>query len=291
MNNLDVLINEIQVKTMNFNELEKARYVYILLGNMLNFDSNFYFANEKNRTKIYKKLINNDKCLNKCLEEKNVICLSLAYLYKYILKFLNISSDLIEDDYRINYKHVYNKIYLSDGRIVNADLQLDLTNIKFNYKTQYFTVNLLNFSQELENIDRKIGYINDMKYYANEYNYLLHTIVDNLPLDEKITFLLENLEPYDYKDVGYVDFKWHILGKIKEFFSYKERDQILVNDLYYEQNNQRIYTICIIGLFPEPLIYLYSFERKQFEHISFYDYSQMMKNNLKPVNDLRKLKI
>jgi len=292
MNNLDNLINNIKEKTACFTDLEQARYVYILLGKMMNFDPHFYFANEKNKTKIYHSFINNVECLNKCCEEKTGICLSLAYLYKYILQVLNINVDIIEykDDYKAHYNHVYNLIKLKDGRIWKADLQLDLGNIKYNYKTEYFSSNSFIFSQELETIDRKINYINDTKYYANDYNYLLHTIIDELSLNEKLSFLLENLEPYDGENISYVTFKWHVLSKIKKFLTPQERTLILIRDLYYKQNNQKIYTLGIIKPLNNPLIYLYSLENRQFEQVSIHDFSNMLKNNLNSLENLpRKL--
>ena len=70
---------------------------------------------------------------------------------------------------------------------------------------------------ELEKIDRKIGYVTKEMGYTNEY---LELIKLNMPLfsnfNEKVQFVLENVEFYCIKDMQYAERKWRMEDIIGE---------------------------------------------------------------------------
>ena len=117
----------------NLSELEIAKYIYIQLGKQKAFDEKYFFGNSKTRKKIYKLAEQNKIDSEQASKNKKIICVSLSYLYRDILREFGINSVIAEE-----MEHKYPIIVLKNGKRIRADLQLDLYNIHTKSKTKYF---------------------------------------------------------------------------------------------------------------------------------------------------------
>lgn len=261
---IDKLILDIKEKTKGLNELETIRYVYLYMGLMVNFDSNFIFRNKKIKQKIYYCHINKDT-FNRILVDKKIICKSLAYLMEYIFRCLDIWCVTKFLDDQTDFNHVYNQIKLKDGRVLDLDLQLDLVNIKAHLQSKYF--GNIDF-KEIEKIDYKLGYISKENYYADEYVYLIKSIICYMDFSDKIEFLLNNLDVYnDTFNMEYVEFYDFYMKRLDLFLSDKEKRKIMPLNMYIENKDEREYTLCLVLLIKDKIIYVYDKNLKKFKKV------------------------
>lgn len=291
LSELDKYIEELKIKTKDFTELEKIRYVYIDMGKKFTFDLNFSFGNKNQKQKIYKSCINNKDNLEESFKSKIIICKSLSYLLEYILKSLGIKiiTYSIPNDYSKDCIHVLNIIHLQDGRRLSIDLQSDLEMIQSRRRTKYFGVPIHEeysgiTRKELETIDLKMGYISKNQYYSDDYRYLMDTIIPYFnKLEEKLDFLLSNFDIYDSsKNMQYAEMRWYIVNQIREYLTEKEYRKIHILDLYFDKEDTRDYTICFIVDVPiYRIIYIYSPISKSFEKISIEDFQEKLQSGWK----------
>ena len=116
------------------NEIETAKYIYVQLGKEKVFDERYFFGNSKTKRQIYKLAEKTNYNTDQVAKNRKIICVSLTYLYRDILKEFGIDSIVAEEG-----NHKYPIIILKDKmQMINADLQLDLYNIQTKSKTQYF---------------------------------------------------------------------------------------------------------------------------------------------------------
>ena len=135
--------------------------------------------------------------------------------------------------------------------------------------------------------------------YTNEY---LELIKLNMPLfsdfNEKVQFVLENVEFYCNKDMQYAERKWRMEDLIgcdnKEglLFSQKERNKIHLIDCYIENNGKRDYKLCMaVDKKDDTDIYIFSEDTNSFEKKTLKEFAQMTENdglvNLQKIKNLR----
>lgn len=126
---ISVLEKEINTLNLNNNPYAIARYIYIRLGEIFYYDPQIFYATDEVRKKLKQKRIN-----PYLVDDFNLICDSYAYLYHDLLKYFNISSEVID---RIDHVYVLLKI---DNATILADLTTgneDITRIKFSLKPIY----------------------------------------------------------------------------------------------------------------------------------------------------------
>ncbi len=299
MSYLDAYVLEMKEnikKYSDLDELERIRYVYLDLGSRLSFDETFKpFGNSKTRQNIYKYHSQFKKDLDECLKNKKAICKSIAYILEYVLK--NLGVDIItvvdEDDTR-KCPHVYNIIRQKNAITYVVDLQEDIYNIQSRYFTKNFGIdsikemNLVIPKGKLEQIDRKIGYVTKDNYYADEYLYLMHSVVDSIPdFNKKVQFILENIDAYSLENMGYTDIEWHHKNILESFFSQKEFDyqestgKIRMIDCYKDINGIRKYILCLsVQKGHETEFYLYNKEKAKYCKIDINHFARAVKNGL-----------
>lgn len=299
MSYLDAYVLEMKEnikKYSDLDELERIRYVYLDLGSRLSFDETFKpFGNSKTRQNIYKYHSQFKKDLDECLKNKKAICKSIAYILEYVLK--NLGVDIItvvdEDDTR-KCPHVYNIIRQKNTITYVVDLQEDIYNIQSRYFTKNFGIdsikemNLVIPKGKLEQIDRKIGYVTKDNYYADEYLYLMHSVVDSIPdFNKKVQFILENIDVDSLENMGYTDIEWHHKNILESFFSQKEFDyqestgKIRMIDCYKDINGIRKYILCLsVQKGRETEFYLYNKEKAKYCKIDINHFARAVKNGL-----------
>lgn len=299
MDDLDKYVSEIKehIKTIpDISEIELIRYVYLNLGRKLSFDETFMpFGNSKSRQNMYKYHSRLKKDLNECLKNNKAICKSLSYILEYVLKSFGVDIKTItdEDDIR-KCPHVYNLINQKNGLSYVVDLQEDLYNIQAHYFTRNFGINSIKqmnmviSRRELEEIDKKLGYVTLERYYADEYLYLLCSVADSIDdLNQKAQFILENIDIYDLKNMSYTDIQWHHKTILEYFFNETEFDyqrstgKIRMIDCYKDINNVRKYINCIAVFNNEETdIYLYNKSQSRYFKLNIYYFAQALKNGL-----------
>jgi len=299
MNNLDLYVAMIKTKLKENNitkETEMIKYVYLDLGNRFSFDANFIpFGNSKAKQTLYKYHCRNIEDLNECMDKNIAICKSLSYILEYVLKELgvNIKTVIDPDDHR-KCPHVFNEVIEKSGRKYCIDLQEDMNNIQSHSFTSNFGLEsiyddkLVVTRGEQEEIDRKIGYINDTNYYQNDYLYLLHSIVDNMDsFEDKIEFILENIDYSSTKNMGYTDRQWHHKKILEEFFNSKEFDyqnntgKIRIIDCYKDVDDEGRYLNCIVVLLKdETRVYVYNIKDYKYCRMSIENFANAVVNGL-----------
>ena len=192
-----------------------------------------------------------------------------------------------------NCSHVCNVVKTNYGKEFICDLQNDLENIQSRARTYCFGIYVgsgehIN-NKILEEIDKKIGYIDNDNYYADDYKYLINNhsgMFDNF--FEKINFILKNIEPYNNK-MEYAERRWRHERLLRRFLNQHEFNKIKIIDGYTEiENGKRKYKLCIsVSNGEDTKMYMFSDERIRYEQIAMLDFCNMIRNN--ELNTLQKV--
>ena len=289
-------IKEYKKKNPNLTEVELIRYVYLDLGGKLAFNINFIpFGNTRKRHDIYIKSKSKED-IEECMRTNTIICKSVAYLLEYILKPLgiNIKAEVDPDDMR-KYPHVYNVIKPRDnGKSYIIDLQNDMHNIQSHSFTSNFGLSTVDRKTyiiprfEQEQMDKKLGYIDNEHYYADEYIYLMKSDIGLIEdFGERVRFVLENIDIYENPNIEYANRMWHhakILERLfKDYeFDFNENNQrIRMVDCYKDINGNRKYIQCISVLTKDGTdMYVYDKKSYKYSKIEMKDFARAVKNGL-----------
>ncbi len=299
MEYLDKFVNEISAFVMERSDLterELIRFVYLKLGFKMSFDEEFKpFGNSRYRHNVYRYHSQSRYYLNECMKRKKAICKSLAYILENSLKFFGVDIiTIVDEDSLRGCPHVYNVIREKSGLSYVVDLQEDLYNIQSYYFTKNFgidsikSMNPLISRFEIEQIDRKLGYIDDKKPYADEYLYLLCLTVNQIDdFFERVQFILENINAYDVSSMGYIDIQWHHKSILEYFFDERDFDyqassgKIRFVDCYKNVGDAKMYTQCIIVQDKGKIdIYVYNREKLRYFKVDIRNFARAVNNGL-----------
>lgn len=278
-------------------EEEIIRYVYLDLGKKFSFDVNFLpFGNGKKRQEIYSKL-SNEEAINECMENWVGICKTMAYTIEYILRNVGVNIRTIKDteDLSRKYAHICNVVYPKEKN--KKPYTIDLQNDVYNIQSHSFTPNFGLSTEEdeppvisrleQEKMDRKLGYIDDENYYADDYLYLMKYDMDFIEdFGEKVKFVLENIDIHDNPDMGYIDRKWHHESILAALFPPKDFDygndgRIRMVDCYKEIDNIKHCINCIAVLTKRGTeIYIYNKQEYRYKLLEFKYFMQAVQNGL-----------
>lgn len=287
MNSIENYIEKVKKETEGFTEEEMVRYVYMDLGKRLSFNLEFSFGNRKKKRDIYAESGKNS--VNKSMETNIIICKSSAYILEVVLTALGIDivTSVDSSDFR-KCAHVFNIVRTKNAReSYIIDLQTDLENIQSHMRTKEFgkseQAGMLPIisRDELERIDRKIGYIKEDYYYADEYLELLKLNMSYFSdFKERVEFVLQNIDIYHNKEMKYAERKWHHETVMKALFTREELWKINLNDCYRETQKGKEYVTCItVDREKEgTTFYLFSIEDNHYQKISVKDLARQVKN-------------
>lgn len=244
---------------------EFAKFIYIELGDYFYFDPKYSFGKSRDNKIFYDSIIAHPKYLNKCFENRLIICKSLAYICVYVFEYFGykITTCIDSDEY-----HIYNQIEI-DNLTYSMDLQLDLIRIKTRQKTKFFCSNFngaKNYISDDEQyiIDLHINYISSDNNYTD--TYIKNTLLASTKLADcyqKVNFIITYLLE-DFKINGYIEmssFHKKMLSKIK--------CTIYFADCSIRENETTIYILFL------------SFEYKRNHYIFYFDAS---KNRYIPIS-------
>lgn len=289
MSTIEEYIERVKKETEGFSEEEMIRYIYIDLGKRLSFNLKFFTGNSKDKIKVYRE--SKRQTIGEALDSNIIICKDSSYILEYVLGKLGVDIITLVDpnDYR-KCAHVYNVVKPKDGRgNYILDLQVDLENIQAHMRTSEFGKSEAKWKpdaisrDEIEEMDFKIGYVTKQDYYTDEY-------IDNLKLgaglfdkfEEKMQFILENIDIYDTKNMGYAERVKHhetILGHI---FTHSELFKVRQIDCYKDGENGREYTSYLIVDVPPNTadIYMFSVQGNQYKKIPVEELAKQVEEGL-----------
>ena len=301
MSNLEKYVERVKeyISKRNMTEDEIVRYVYLDLGSRFSFDVKFLLGNSSQKREIYASGKSIDG-IDSAMETNTITCLSCANILTYIFKALGINAEsmVLEDDCR-KYQHVYNVVRPKYGKPYTIDLQDDIENIQSHSATECFGLSLNQHEPpiisrfELEQIDKKLGYIDEEHYYSDDYLYLLKfDIGDFENLQDKVQFVLENIDIYENPNMKYAERYWYHKKIIKKLFSPKELNKINMIDCYeMDSNGQKNYKNCItVSTNNSSDIYMYDNEKCKYVKISIEEFAKRTKNGLVNIQNIMGLK-
>lgn len=196
MNLVKEIINKIP---NNLNKLEQARFIYIELGKIVEFDtttvfnSNYDLFNERKNKNID---ITN-------LDSNLVNCFNWANIYTKLLQYINIKAEVKANEHAWVILEIDNEIIYADA---TGSAETDLARIKANIKTNNFY--LLNkkdvefltpmhntkFLEKLDLIDRKLG-IEAKRKNTHEQLEKIKKEVNNInELTSKIEYIFHHID-------------------------------------------------------------------------------------------------
>lgn len=229
------------------NDIEKIRYIYIKLGQMLSYDINL--IREKNELFSYNSLgiINN---VWGSLSLGKITNISVVKILKYICNILNINCSIVKDN---SSQFLCNKIIIND-QVLILNLTLDIPYIQGKFSTKGFSL----YNDDIE-MDKKIGYIDD-NYSEKIIDTRLKENIRSLTFENILTIIQEvipitNISPIE---LGI------ILNEI--FFKYYPDVDFNINNLYindiYGNKEHFILLSC------DNKYYSYNYKKESFVKIS-----------------------
>jgi len=274
------------------NDVAMAKYIYIELGKIKSFDMRFYYGNSEIRRKMYKLAERARIDTEHVAEGKNIVCLSLSYLYRDILKEFGIKCTVYEEDAEEEYNHAYNIIFLKDGRKIKADLQRDLANVQTRSRTREFgelpeygaDVNIYQISdEEMLQIDQSIGYINSAEDYRDSYIEEVKEEVKDMSVEEAMSAVLNNPKIYDIQEnMGYSELRAYYKSVFaKTMPGCLGRKMYLINCYRTLEDGTRDYTMCAFATNKEKATtLLFSQKYNRFINISLEELSKLEEGGL-----------
>ena len=276
------------------------RYVYLDLGRRLSFNSEFRpFGNSKKRQEIYLRS-NGDNEINNCLENDTVICLSASRLLAYILNQFGVNIKTVTDkNSSKRWKHVYNIVYPKNGgEPYSIDLQEDMYRIQMHGFTSNYGISIKDGITQViprpmqEQMDRRLGYIDNEHYYTDDYLYLLKSDFGLLDtFEERARFILENIETFENPKMQYTDRQWYHVRVLENFFSLKDFNydedcgRIKFVDCFKIRNGQRMnVSLVTVKKQKGSDVYIYNPKEGGYRQIDLVHIARAVKNGLTIVN-------
>lgn len=285
-------IKEYKNNNKSLTQRELIRYIYIDLGKRLSFSTNFTFpdrSKKETRKSMYKES-SSEKSLDNAMETGDAICKSMSYIFKYVCNKLGIEAEVVTDydDPAKDYRHTYNLVKEEDGTEYIVDLQSDIKYIKSRARTYKYGLNKNDFFEnvisrfDLEQIDKKIGYISDKDYYTDEYeDFMKLNLSDIKDFYKRVEIFLENINVFENDNMKYVDRCAKHYELIQKIFSLSEKNKINMVDCWEEKDGKKNYINCIAVSHKETSdIYLYSEEEKRYIKYDIKDFARMIDNGL-----------
>ncbi|MDF2865246.1 MAG: hypothetical protein K0R72_55 [Clostridia bacterium] len=260
-------------------DISKAKYLYIRLGEIISFDPLYSFGSSKDRYRIYNNIQYKYDDLNELFESKLLICKSISYIYKYILNEFEINSYVRYDNPDDN--HVFNIIITQNNIKISADVQRDLEFIQTKSKTRYFDFINSTLYDQVE-IDKKIGYLqNDNDYFDIKLLEFKNLLKENTSLISKVesifNFLFCNNNINNLKFSENIKYYKYVL---KEILDYREFNRLYFSICYEICNNKQKY-IPIICIRSNPsTIFIYSKKNHKYDLISEIELLKKLKSKL-----------
>ncbi len=253
------LLREIQTNPeyQELDELSFIRKIYIEIGKNKTFDVRYYFGNTATQKQIYR-LAKKRTGVEDRLDDREIICYSLARQCEYIFKKLGYSCTVTHEPKEL--EHVFNILTLKNGDRIKLDLQADLEFIQTRRRTRHFGTTDDEYvlltevpTEELERVDRNIGYTSETGEYTDEVINSVISNLSDLPLAERVTSFINDEDIIKISaDMGYMQ---------QYSFYYKILTSLAENEIWKKlyifpcKMSQEEYTSCIFIREQEPTVF------------------------------------
>lgn len=265
------LLHEFQTNPeyQELDELSFIRKIYIEIGKNKTFDVRYYFGNTATQKQIYR-LAKKGTGVEDRLEDREIICYSLARQCEYIFKKLGYNCTVTHEPKEL--EHVFNILTLKNGDRIKLDLQADLEFIQTGRRTRHFGTTDDEYvlltevpTEEVERADRNIGYTSETGEYTDEVISSIIADLSGLPLKDKVTKFIgdENIINIS-ADMGYMQ---------QYSFYYKMLTSLAENEIWKKlyifpcKVSQEEYTSCIFIREQDPTVFLYSNKHNRFLNV------------------------
>lgn len=179
----------------DLSEIEKAYYIYLELGKLLNESPEFVFSDRKGQEEHYNDVIKNDEYYG--------ICKSISELYVSILsdKRIGITAELVKKKPESSIPHI-DTILKINGKNYVVNLINDLSRIKTSRRINGFCIDLAesgNFPEEIKN-DRK-AYLERLEKYYGKIDSLTRKEVAELDKKFGYSFFVPQFSKNDDRGI------------------------------------------------------------------------------------------
>lgn len=257
----------------DLSELEKARYLYVELGKLLEFDINYISSSERKSEDVYWRPVDFDR-----IDDNKYICRQIAEIYAELLKRVGINAkrhfrtmgQVIDEYFDSTGRHAYTVMKLSDGRKIIADLVYDLPFIQKGLETVSFGTSTENRDDidlldpaEVYEIDKKIKYMSQIDQknltyvYSNEFYRMVREEIENpeilkeyvdstYPEEDRNDILarykLDAISRFfELEKLGFREGKMFLKKLFQDFFTEEEKSKIKKCDLITEGERPHFY--------------------------------------------------
>lgn len=281
----------------HLSNIEKLRYAYMDLGKRFQFNTKVLIDTNITKKNEFYSRSDSEEAIQTVFNSNKIICKQTATIMQIIGKHLGFNIKIIRHplDLSPNSYHVLNAITNEDGTIWTIDLQKDLYFIQNHVRTTHFGKILTDksytdeyFIQEymfnpskLKEMDERIGYLKD-EYYNDDYYEMMNQDIAYLnDLEEKLEFILYNIEPSDNEIGEQERYFFHNLY-VRRLLSFKNMDRVEEITCYKKEHKNKIYFPAFV-LFETgertsvKSIYLYHPELKEYQKMTPEEF--MLKTN------------
>ncbi len=232
-------------------ELKIALHIYITIGKQKAFDEKYYFGDSETAKKIEQLAKRSIRHPEEFVPKRKIVCISISYLYKDILREFGINASVIKPDNED--KHVLPVIKLKDGRKIKADIQQDLYLIQTKSRLKNITSVRSPFGdkeltpEQLTKILIDIGYIKDEKEYRDEKIEEVKKEISYKDAQEALSKILEDKRICEIEDeLGYVEATKYYKSILNIIVPQYLDKKIFKVDCYREkENKEKDYSICL----------------------------------------------
>ncbi len=298
------ILNEINP---NWTVREKARRIYTRMAEEITYDDRFSFLRDEDILKnIYFRQIDIDKD-----ESTVMVCRPANTTYMNLLRRVGINAELIYKKSSIKrgieVPDVSCVFYDEDNLPIYTSIIGDLTNCKYGLRTQYFGVNHSAYEnanlytamhkQELEDIDRKTGYIkidysdlmfrliveevkntNNFKNFLESQGIDVKNLTDDDILKNKMQYITKLIQ-FRHKTAGTFErkafYKRLFSGAVLDKF---ESKKFCAYEFSKPKGNEIDYISCIgVKLDQENIYFIYSDEEEKYTQIDSEELKEMVK--------------
>ena len=246
-------------------EVKKALYIYLELGKIKSFDEKYYFGNHQTMKKIYNLSKRSERNIEEIAQQKKLICVSLTHLYCNILKEFGISAVASTPE---EGGHIYPIIMTKNGKVIKADLQLDLENIQTKSRLEHFEyMNDKDENQKaITELLIEMGYISDEKAYKNEEIEILKEKVKNMNPHEALETIIQDEQLYSgNEEMEGVEVNKFYIKTLKKIVPHFLNKKIYAFNCYRKkENDEKDYTLCVFSEENNIKPYLFSKKERRF---------------------------
>lgn len=223
----------------NLTDLEKARYIYLKLGEKVSFSTKFQNTSEE----MFAKMYHPDIDINK-YNFNQVNCVMWASIYSQLLNSVGIDNKIVGEGHKYVSFEANDEVWVADATIGKYT---DLSRIKNNDLTSYFGISRFPNNKKLmssidydksapiiEKIDKKLEYKNNKTDELNKLRDFLDSIRTN---QFDITKIIENPNESDIVTLK-LEYLFERLGTLSDGY-YEAKDFVKHLEYYILNDDEK----------------------------------------------------